>query len=137
MGIVQRGRQVKDIEDAIFDPKVKKDDVVGPINSQFGYHIIKVVDRKPEKQRPLEEVSPAIKTAIKARKKSEKTRDTLAALKKEAKVEVLEAGVSLEPQPLPPPPGAPPGVAPVAPGQPMPLRPVQPAPVQSAPLPAK
>ncbi|MBI5493853.1 MAG: peptidyl-prolyl cis-trans isomerase [Deltaproteobacteria bacterium] len=136
MGWITRGRQVKDIEDAMFDPKVKANDIVGPIASQFGFHIIKVVDRKPEKQRPIEEVSAAITTAIKARKKSEKTRDALAGLKKEAKVEILEPGVSLEPQPLPPPPGPGGMPPPGAPGSPIQLQAVPP-PGQPAPAPAQ
>jgi|GEM_PF-1175281 parvulin-like peptidyl-prolyl isomerase len=140
MGWITRGRQVKDIEDAMFDPKVKAGDVVGPVATQFGYHIVKVVDRKAEKQKPLTEVAQSIQVAIKARKKSEKTRDTLASMKKDAKVEVLEPGVSLEPQPLPAPGAVPmaPG-APIAPnGQPM-GKPIQLMPVQNqpgAPVPA-
>lgn len=108
MGMVMKGRQVKQIEDAIFAPKVKAGDVVGPVESPFGFHIVKVVERKPEKQRALEEVAVSIKTTLKARKKSERTREFLTNLKKEGKIEVLEPGISLDPQPMrAPPAGAP------------------------------
>ncbi|MEW5851466.1 MAG: peptidyl-prolyl cis-trans isomerase [Myxococcota bacterium] len=150
LGWVTRGRQVKPIEDALFDAKNKAGDVVGPIETQFGFHVLKIMEKKPERQKPLEEVAAAIKTAIKARQKSEKTRDVLANLKKDAKVEVLEPGVSLEAKPMAPPPGAPPihmqpggpGAPAVgtAPGQPIKLTPVpqgqpgQPAPGAPAPV---
>jgi len=145
LGWVQRGRQVKQIEDAIFDAKVKANDVLGPIETNFGFHVLKVVDKKAERQKPLEEVSAAIKTAIKARKRSEKTRDVLTSMKKDAKVEVLEPGVSLEAKPMAAPPGAiqmqgPPGMMgqpapgggqPITAGTPVP-QPAQPIQVQPA-----
>ncbi len=147
MGWFTRGRQVKQIEDVVFAEKVKAGDVLGPVESPFGLHIIKVVEKKAEKQRTLEEVTPAIKTTIKARKKSEKTREVLANLKKDAKVEVLEAGVSLEPAPVMQAPGAPgapgspiqlqavPGNGTLPPGHPAPGAPA-PAPGAPAPAPA-
>jgi parvulin-like peptidyl-prolyl isomerase len=143
LGWVPRGRQVKAVEDAIFDtacgappqkpgapaaapqcpaqadgkprkctnnvcePRPKVGEVVGPISTQHGLHILKIDDKKAERQKPLDEVSAAIKTQIKQRKKSEKTRDILANLKKDAKIDVLEAGVSLEAKVAPPMPGGP------------------------------
>lgn len=137
LGWIMRGRQVKQIEDGIFDPKVKAGDVVGPIETQFGFHILKVTERKAERQKPLDEVSAGIKTAITARKRSEKTREVLQNLKKDAKVEVLEPGVSLEAKPLPGIPQVGPDGKPMAPvmvqpagpaGAPIQVQPVQPAP---------
>ncbi len=54
LGWFARGRMVKEFEDAVFDHK--PGDIVGPVESQFGYHVIKVEGYQPARQRPLEEV---------------------------------------------------------------------------------
>ncbi len=54
LGWFARGRMVKEFEDAVFGHK--PGDIVGPVQSQFGYHIIKVEGFQPQRQRPLDEV---------------------------------------------------------------------------------
>jgi len=44
LGYFGRGMMVKEFEKAAFD--AEKGEVVGPIKTQFGWHIIKVVDKK-------------------------------------------------------------------------------------------
>jgi peptidyl-prolyl cis-trans isomerase C len=94
LGTFSRGRMVKPFEDAAF--AAKAGEIVGPVETQFGYHIIKVYEKTPEQQRTFEEVKDSISTSLKARAKSKATRDLLDKLKTEAKIEVLEAGVSLD-----------------------------------------
>mgnify|MGYP005904498229 FL=1 len=49
-----RGLMVKPFEDAVY--AANKGDIVGPVESEFGYHIIYVTDIRPEHGRSFEEV---------------------------------------------------------------------------------
>jgi peptidyl-prolyl cis-trans isomerase D len=63
LGFFARGSMVKPFEDAVF--AAKKNDLVGPVLSDFGYHVIRVTDVKPEKVRSLAEAAPQIEATIK------------------------------------------------------------------------
>jgi len=54
LGWFGRGRMVKEFEEAVFG--AKPGDLIGPVKSQFGYHIIKILGFRPERIRPLDEV---------------------------------------------------------------------------------
>jgi len=94
LGTFSRGRMVKPFEDAAF--AAKAGEIVGPVETQFGYHIIKVYEKTAEQQRAFDEVKESIGTSLRARAKSKATRELLDKLKGEAKVEILEAGISLD-----------------------------------------
>jgi peptidyl-prolyl cis-trans isomerase D len=47
LGFFKKGSMVKPFEDAAFS--AKQGDIVGPVQTQFGLHIIKVMDKKQEK----------------------------------------------------------------------------------------
>lgn len=55
LGFFPRGRMVKPFEDAVFGMKVAGE-IAGPIETQFGYHVIRLVERKPEDTVPFEQV---------------------------------------------------------------------------------
>jgi peptidyl-prolyl cis-trans isomerase C len=44
LGYFTRNKMVKEFEDAAFS--AKKGDIVGPVKTQFGWHIIKVTDAR-------------------------------------------------------------------------------------------
>lgn len=54
LGFFQKGMMVPEFDNAVFSGK--KGDLVAPVKTQFGYHIIKIVDIKPAQARPLKEV---------------------------------------------------------------------------------
>ena len=58
LGFFGRGAMVKPFEDAVFS--AKKGDIVGPVASDFGYHVIEVTDVKGAKVKSLAEATPEI-----------------------------------------------------------------------------
>lgn len=70
LGLFSRGMMVKPFEDAAFG--AKKDELVGPVLSDFGYHIIRVTDIQPEKGKGLAEVTPEIEGELKKQKAARK-----------------------------------------------------------------
>jgi peptidyl-prolyl cis-trans isomerase D len=63
LGFFGRGAMVKPFEEAVF--AAKKGDIVGPVRSEFGYHVILVTDIKPEKVKSLAEAAPEIEANLK------------------------------------------------------------------------
>jgi peptidyl-prolyl cis-trans isomerase D len=63
LGFFARGAMVKPFEDAVF--AAKKNDILGPVKSDFGFHVIRLTDIKPEKIRPLAEAAPEIEANLK------------------------------------------------------------------------
>jgi len=62
----RNGTVVKPFEDAVFS--AKKGEIVGPVRSDFGYHVIRVTDIKPAKVRSLAEATPEIEANLKKSK---------------------------------------------------------------------
>ncbi|MCM3876116.1 MAG: SurA N-terminal domain-containing protein, partial [Thermoanaerobaculia bacterium] len=59
LGSVPRGRMVKEFEAAAFSAKEKE--ILGPVKSSFGYHVIQVLEKTGERVQPLFEVSAGIR----------------------------------------------------------------------------
>jgi peptidyl-prolyl cis-trans isomerase D len=68
LGFFGRGQMVKPFEEAVF--AMKAGEVRGPIESDFGFHIIRLVEVKPERTRPLDEVRAQLEGEIKQQKAS-------------------------------------------------------------------
>jgi peptidyl-prolyl cis-trans isomerase D len=63
LGFFGKGAMVPQFEAAAF--AAKKGEIVGPVLSDFGYHIILVTDIRPEKGKTLAEVTPEIEGELK------------------------------------------------------------------------
>jgi peptidyl-prolyl cis-trans isomerase D len=95
LGAFGRNKMVKEFEDAAFSAPVGK--VVGPVKSNFGYHLIEVTAKQPGGQQPFEQV----KEPIRARLTTERVRQlaenrakdlaTKLAAQKPANAEALKA----------------------------------------------
>ncbi|MBS4536568.1 peptidylprolyl isomerase [Clostridium sp. D2Q-14] len=62
LGFFTKGRMVPEFEEAAFDMNVGE--ISEPVKTQFGYHIIKLEDKKDEKQLSLDEVSVQLKQQL-------------------------------------------------------------------------
>ena len=62
LGFFPRSKMVKPFADAAF--ALKAGEVSKPVETQFGYHIIRLVERKPEHYRSFEEAKPEIIQAL-------------------------------------------------------------------------
>jgi peptidyl-prolyl cis-trans isomerase D len=70
LGSFGRGSMVKPFEDAVF--AAKAGDIVGPVQTDFGWHVIRVTGVKPATQRPFEEVKGQIEAELKRARAQEK-----------------------------------------------------------------
>ena len=62
LGSFGRGQMVPEFEKTAF--ALKKGEVGGPVRTQFGYHIIKVTERKGKEPVPIEKVMPQIRQSL-------------------------------------------------------------------------
>ncbi len=87
LGSFPRGRMVKEFEDAAFSAKEKE--IVGPVRTSFGYHVIQVLERTGERVQPFFEVAPGIRQRLQEDRAREEAKRQAAALAE--KVEKLGA----------------------------------------------
>jgi peptidyl-prolyl cis-trans isomerase C len=70
LGFFQRGRMVPAFEQAAFGLQ-KKGDLAGPVKTDFGYHIIELLARKPAGTLPYEEAQPVLREEMLSKINSE------------------------------------------------------------------
>lgn len=70
LGFFGRGAMVPPFEQAVF--KASKDEIIGPVKSDFGYHIIRLTDIRPEKAKSLADATPEIEGELKKQKAQKK-----------------------------------------------------------------
>ncbi len=86
LGFFQRGDMVEAFEKVAFG--MKKDQVSEPVLTPFGYHLIKVADRKTESNQPLEQVRGEIMQKLHRERFQKAMRSWLDDLKRAAYVDI-------------------------------------------------
>ena len=86
LGYFGKGQMVKPFEETAF--AMKPGEVSGVVETQFGYHIIKLTERKAPSKVAFDDVKAKIADSLKRKKVSEAINATLEDAKKKAKIEV-------------------------------------------------
>jgi peptidyl-prolyl cis-trans isomerase C len=86
LNFIKRGQTVKPFEDAAFS---QEKNVIGPvITTEYGYHIIQVLERKPAKTIAFDEVKNKISAYLEQQNQSKAFNSILQKLKEQAKIVV-------------------------------------------------
>lgn len=85
LGFFGRGQMVKPFEDAAF--ALKTGEVSDVVETQFGYHLIKVFEHKPESTQSFDSVKDKIVEFLKQQKVQTEVNEYLTELKKTAKID--------------------------------------------------
>jgi len=88
LGFIARGRTVKPFEDAAF--ALKPGEISEVVETQFGYHIIKLEEISPERQKTLKEAKVEIEFIILPEKEQQAFTRWLSSLKDEYNVQIKE-----------------------------------------------
>ncbi len=88
LGFFTKGRMVPEFEEAAF--KMEKDELSDPVKTQFGYHLIKVTDKKPESTMSLEEVKDQLTHQMLTMKQNEIYTNKSQELKEKYEVKINE-----------------------------------------------
>jgi parvulin-like peptidyl-prolyl isomerase len=79
-------QMVPEFSDVAF--KMKKDEISQPVRSQFGFHIIKVTDRKEPETVPLEKAKPQLLAYLKQQKKQAEVEKLVRGIREKADVKI-------------------------------------------------
>ncbi len=90
LGYFAKGQMVKEFEVAAF--ALKKGEVSKPVQSKFGWHIIKVEDRRTKSLPTFEEVKPQIVMSIVQQKGQQTAKD----LRGKANIEYVDSEIKLQ-----------------------------------------
>ena len=84
LGFFGRGQMVKPFEDKAFT--MKPNEVSEPVRTRFGFHIIKVFEKREARKKTLDEVKTTIEESLRNKKFFQERRALLTSLKKEAEI---------------------------------------------------
>lgn len=86
LGFFSRERMVPEFAEAAF--RLAQDEVSEPVRTTFGFHLIRLTDRRAPHVIPLEEARPTIKTYLEADRRRQATSQLIGRLHEQAKIEI-------------------------------------------------
>ena len=89
LGYFQRGQMVKPFEEAAFG--LKPGEISDVVETQFGFHIIKVLDKKPSETTKLKDVKVRLKEFLKQGKVRKEVMSYVEDLRKKSEIEIFIA----------------------------------------------
>jgi len=89
LGFFNRGQMVPQFQDAAFGAKVGQ--IVGPVKSPFGYHVIQVEEKKPAQKASLASTHDQIKQTLTQQQQNAQAPVFIQQLRANAKIEVYDA----------------------------------------------
>ena len=87
LNVFRKGQMVEPFQKAVESLKVGE--ISGVVETQFGYHVIKLTDKQPARTVPLAEVSTRIGQYLTMRAQQEKANEFVQGLKSKSKIEIL------------------------------------------------
>jgi len=96
LGFFSKGKMVPEFEDAAFNLKNIGDYTETPVKTQFGYHIIKLTDRKEAKNLSFEESKKNIKDQLLSEKQNKLLKEYLSGLEEKADIKIYQENINEE-----------------------------------------
>jgi peptidyl-prolyl cis-trans isomerase C len=98
LGIVKRGQMLPEFENALM--RLKPREVSGPVGSQFGYHVIKLISRTAGQPLSFDQAKEQVREQLLVDKKQKRFKELVGALRSDAKIRVSEGQIpSTDPAP--------------------------------------
>ena len=64
LGCFERGRMVPAFEEAVFDPEAEVGEAFGPVETEFGHHLIQITERQEARTLPFEDVEEQVRADL-------------------------------------------------------------------------
>lgn len=94
LGYMTRGRMVKTFEEPIFN--AQPGDIVGPLRTEFGYHIVLVEEKTQAQLLSLADARPRVLDILRMEQTSKEGEEVISALRQKANIEIFDSSLSKE-----------------------------------------
>jgi len=92
LGLFGQGRMVPEFERVAF--RLKVDEISDVVKTQYGYHVIRVTERKDGERKPFDQVKEPIRATLRNKAQQEQVQAYYDGLKKQAGVQIDEAALA-------------------------------------------